>query len=163
MTGYDISGYGPWNADGSHVDDDAPTGAYGIQAVPPHTPGALTCGTCGRAWMEDITPAGRCPWEDVHGGWVPIVHLDGVDEGRAIVDALYNVDGVVAHGPTAESIAETVAYLSQWDYGDDDDTYPYEPWGSRDSVWHDVDGYTLSANLGLGYVSLYRRAGGMPS
>jgi len=42
------------------------TGAYGIQEIAPSTPGALICGTCGRAWAEDITPAGRCPWEDRH-------------------------------------------------------------------------------------------------
>lgn len=41
-------------------------GAYGIEAVDPSTPGAMVCGTCGRAWAEDITPAGRCPWEDQH-------------------------------------------------------------------------------------------------
>ncbi|AXH70193.1 hypothetical protein HOT74_gp82 [Microbacterium phage KaiHaiDragon] len=41
-------------------------GAFGIEAVDPSTPGALICGTCGRAWLEDITPAGRCPWEYDH-------------------------------------------------------------------------------------------------
>jgi len=42
------------------------TGAFGIEAVDPSTPGALVCGTCGKAWLEDITPAGRCPWEHEH-------------------------------------------------------------------------------------------------
>jgi hypothetical protein len=42
------------------------TGAYGIRSVSPSTDGAFICGTCGRAWLEDITPAGRCPWEDRH-------------------------------------------------------------------------------------------------
>ncbi|QGJ95231.1 hypothetical protein QDA11_gp11 [Microbacterium phage Jayden] len=42
------------------------TGAYGIEEVPRSTPGALICGSCGRAWTEDITPAGRCPWEAEH-------------------------------------------------------------------------------------------------
>lgn len=49
-------------------------GAYGIKAVSPLTPGAMICGSCGRAWLEDITPAGRCPWEDKHA------HSDGEDE-----------------------------------------------------------------------------------
>ncbi len=41
-------------------------GSYGIKSVPSDTPNALTCGRCGRSWLEDITPGGRCPWEDVH-------------------------------------------------------------------------------------------------
>lgn len=41
-------------------------GAYGIQQVTSGTPDAMTCGTCGRSWLEDITPAGRCPWEERH-------------------------------------------------------------------------------------------------
>jgi hypothetical protein len=41
-------------------------GAYDIGEVPPTTPGAIVCGTCGAAWLEDITPAGRCPWEHNH-------------------------------------------------------------------------------------------------
>jgi len=45
---------------------DTKPGAYGIEAVDPATPGSIICGTCGRAWVEDITPAGRCPWEDQH-------------------------------------------------------------------------------------------------
>jgi len=43
-------------------------GAYGIKAVPANTPGAMTCGHCGLSWAEDITPAGRCPWEYDHVG-----------------------------------------------------------------------------------------------
>jgi hypothetical protein len=46
-------------------------GSYGIEAIDPLTPGALICGSCGRAWAEDITPAGRCPWEIDHA------HSDG--------------------------------------------------------------------------------------
>jgi hypothetical protein len=41
-------------------------GLYGIRAVSLPAPGALTCGTCGRSWTDDITPAGRCPWEYEH-------------------------------------------------------------------------------------------------
>ena len=40
-------------------------GSYGIKTVKPNTPGAFTCGECGRSWMEE-TPSGRCPFEDVH-------------------------------------------------------------------------------------------------
>jgi hypothetical protein len=43
------------------------TGSYGIVAVDPATSDALVCGDCGRAWLQDITPAGRCPWEYLHG------------------------------------------------------------------------------------------------
>lgn len=52
--------------DGMEREDVGP-GAYGIVAVDSDTPGAITCGTCGRSWAEDITPAGRCPWEYEHG------------------------------------------------------------------------------------------------
>lgn len=43
-----------------------PPGAYGIHRASPTDPDALVCGTCGNAWKEDITPAGRCPWEHEH-------------------------------------------------------------------------------------------------
>lgn len=42
------------------------TGMYGIESVSEDTPGALTCAECGMSWAEDITPAGRCPWEHDH-------------------------------------------------------------------------------------------------
>lgn len=45
---------------------DVTPGAYGIPPVPASTPGALVCGACGRAWLRDITPASRCPWEHEH-------------------------------------------------------------------------------------------------
>jgi len=51
-------------------------GAYGIRQVPSSTPGAITCGSCGRSWTEDITPAGRCPWEAEHEPERPPVNLD---------------------------------------------------------------------------------------
>lgn len=47
-------------------DADVVAGPYGVRQVTPATPGAIVCGTCGRAWDRDITPAGRCPWEDEH-------------------------------------------------------------------------------------------------
>lgn len=55
-------------------------GAYGIEPVSPSTPGAMICGTCGRAWADDITPAGRCPWEDRHGDDTP-APAPGIESG----------------------------------------------------------------------------------
>lgn len=48
--------------------DTGEPGAYGIEEVPPQTPDALTCydPSCLRSWLDDITPAGRCPWEHLH-------------------------------------------------------------------------------------------------
>jgi hypothetical protein len=46
--------------------ENQPLGSFGIKAIDPKTPGALICGTCGRAWADDITPSGRCPWESLH-------------------------------------------------------------------------------------------------
>lgn len=37
-----------------------------VTQVDPTDPDALVCGECGRAWAEDVTPAGRCPWEHLH-------------------------------------------------------------------------------------------------
>lgn len=43
-----------------------------VQPCHPSTPGAATCGTCGRSW-DDATPtgwtpapSGRCPFEEFH-------------------------------------------------------------------------------------------------
>lgn len=41
-------------------------GAYGIKRVA-WSPSAIICLQCYRSWLEDITPAGRCPWEHIHG------------------------------------------------------------------------------------------------
>jgi hypothetical protein len=80
------------------------------------------------------------------------------DDGREVADKLFCVDGVVAHGITAESAREAVEYLSQWDYGDDDGELRDElPAGSNDAIiYADGGEYVLTANLGLGYVSLSR-------
>jgi hypothetical protein len=45
---------------------DGELGSYGIVPVLPDAAGALTCGECGQSWIQDITPAGRCPWEGDH-------------------------------------------------------------------------------------------------
>lgn len=40
-------------------------GMFGITRVEYRT-GCMTCGECYRHWADDITPAGRCPWEYQH-------------------------------------------------------------------------------------------------
>lgn len=43
----------------------ATKGMYGINRAE-YLPGRMICEECYRAWREDITPAGRCPWEHLH-------------------------------------------------------------------------------------------------
>lgn len=43
----------------------ATKGAYGI-ARTEYRDGDMICQECYRSWREDITPAGRCPWEHLH-------------------------------------------------------------------------------------------------
>lgn len=81
-----------------------------------------------------------------------IVFMQG-DEGRKVVDALTHTDGVVVHGATAASIAATVEYLAQWDYGEYHDLGSTSRAGSRDDRFQ-VDNYLLTWNTGLGYVGL---------
>jgi hypothetical protein len=40
-------------------------GMYGIRRTEYRT-GDMVCLTCYRSWREDVTPAGRCPWEYQH-------------------------------------------------------------------------------------------------
>lgn len=40
-------------------------GAYGISRTE-YRAGDMICLECYRSWREDITPAGRCPWEHAH-------------------------------------------------------------------------------------------------
>lgn len=40
-------------------------GAYGITRTE-YRSGDMICLECYRSWREDITPAGRCPWEYQH-------------------------------------------------------------------------------------------------
>lgn len=75
-------------------------GAYGIRQVRPDTPGAIICATCHRAWLEDITPSGRCPWEAEHNDGAelyepqrPVHHV----EAKVIF-----ADGTEAHVLVAE-------------------------------------------------------------
>lgn len=87
--------------------------------------------------------------------YVDIVFMQG-DEGCEVVDRLCRVEGVVAHGATDATIADAIEYLSQWDYGDDDNVRADLGAGSRDEIV-ERDGYVLTWNLGLGYVGLSRR------
>lgn len=43
----------------------ATTGAYGIRRTE-YRHGDIICQECYRSWREDVTPAGRCPWEYLH-------------------------------------------------------------------------------------------------
>lgn len=43
----------------------ATKGMYGIARVE-YREGCMTCQKCYRHWMEDITPASRCPWDHLH-------------------------------------------------------------------------------------------------
>jgi hypothetical protein len=88
--------------------------------------------------------------------YASVVFLDG-EEGRELVDMLTRTDGVVVHGATEETIATTATYLAQWDYADELDWWPAEPWGSSDHT-ATVGRYVLAWNVGLGYVSLTRVA-----
>lgn len=88
--------------------------------------------------------------------WVDIVFLSDED-GRELVDRLTRTEGSVVHGPTAETIAETVIHLSGWDFGDESEHSPDEdePWNAADPT-AEHGGYVLNWNVGLGYVGLSR-------
>lgn len=43
----------------------ATKGLFGISRVE-YRGDCVTCLECYRHWAEDITPAGRCPWEHLH-------------------------------------------------------------------------------------------------
>lgn len=86
--------------------------------------------------------------------YVRIVFLDG-DEGRDRTDELYNVEGVVNHGATAESITGAIGYLTGWDYADADDVHDERTAGANDDTWQEGE-YILTANSGLGYIGLER-------
>lgn len=97
--------------------------------------------------------------------YAEIVMIQG-EEGREYADRLFNVDGVVAHGATAESIEMIARELSNWDDGEMDGVTVYDSeevplaWTPDDKSWEeDWQGttYILSGNLGLGHVSLARK------
>jgi hypothetical protein len=88
-----------------------------------------------------------------------VVFIQG-EESDEPLDLLYSRDddsSIVYHGPTAESVAATFAYLKQWDYGEPTEEYDGDPQGSSDDVWvSDCGDYRMSAHLGLGYIGLER-------
>ena len=43
----------------------ATSGSFGIKRIE-YREDCMTCLECFRHWAEDITPAGRCPWEYQH-------------------------------------------------------------------------------------------------
>lgn len=84
------------------------------------------------------------------------------EEGREVVDKLCHVDGgVVAYGPTDQSITEAIAYLAQWDYGTESEHDIREDIGAgtHDTTVEEGE-YVLTWNLGLGYVGLMRKVEG---
>lgn len=85
-----------------------------------------------------------------------IVFMQG-DSAEGVLAALCNAEGVVVHGVTSESVAATVEYLRQWDYGDGDgDIRDDLGNGSNDEVIVVDDGYVISYNYGLTYIKLSR-------
>jgi hypothetical protein len=76
-----------------------------------------------------------------------IIYLQG-DEAAEALDILY-ADG----GPTAESIAATMAHLAQWDYGDAGEAHDVDP-DPYNSV-REGD-YLMSWHYGLTWISLDR-------
>lgn len=84
--------------------------------------------------------------------YVDIVFMQ---DGRDVVDRLTRTDGVVMRGATDATIGETIEYLAQWDYGDEDNVRDEMPTGTHDEVV-ERDGYILTWNAGLGYVGLLR-------
>lgn len=68
-------------------------GMNGIQEVDPDTMGATICGSCGRAWIEDLTPESVvCPWVFTHDDpedWddVPMYRLREWDDSTGEIHA----------------------------------------------------------------------------
>lgn len=86
--------------------------------------------------------------------YATVVFMQG-DEAYEVTDKLLNVEGVVMHGATEESVSEAIAYLSQWGMGEDMTWSESAPWGQQDHVW-EAEGYILTASRGGGFVSLNR-------
>lgn len=102
-------------------DDSSPIGAYGIREV---RDGLMECGTCGRRWAEDITPAGRCPWEHLHSEEEPALPYAGT-EGWSGSDASRDRARTdVSSGSAAERQSHIRAILSRS--------------GEEGATWHEI-------------------------
>lgn len=87
-----------------------------------------------------------------------IVFLSGDDYDQMVTELFPDLEPGWA-APIDTHVEEVTAYLAQWDYGDENggEITEFEPWGTSDDVFPVPDqGYTLSVNTGLGYVSLTR-------
>lgn len=94
--------------------------------------------------------------------YVNVIFIQDDEDG--IIDTLYNIDGIVIHGATEESIQAAGEYLAQWDFGEETDMAHTEegdnPAGSRDDEWNVTVGgidYVIAANAMLGYVGMTRQ------
>lgn len=90
--------------------------------------------------------------------WVEIVTVGqwGHDE---VIDILHNVEGVIWHGPDEASKEAAVAYLSQWDYGNESEHMnSFQSGEPRDEWEHgEVVGDTYLLCWADGMVGLYRK------
>lgn len=92
--------------------------------------------------------------------YAQIVFMDG-DEGREVVDSIERLDHPTAYGPTDRSVVEAVAYLVQWDMGEESehdvrDSSSAGPTDRDARVDHAGSTYVLSWNFLLGHVALER-------
>jgi hypothetical protein len=83
---------------------------------------------------------------------IPVVYLADED-GRALSDVLFNVEGVVAHGMTIESAHKVLDELLPW-MTPGMDTADSPGLGDADQWMVLEDRWLVSGNLGLGYVAL---------
>jgi hypothetical protein len=89
--------------------------------------------------------------------WHTIVYLQG-EEADEVFTMLYDIEGVVWHGPYDMTIDRTVEHLAKWDNGEESEHSPYteEPWGGEDYT-ETCGEYTLTWNTHCAYISLNRR------
>lgn len=82
-----------------------------------------------------------------------VVFLQG-EEAATIIDRLGRVDGVLYRGHTAETVAEAVEHLAQWDTGEGE-VRSSAAFGDSDLIEHGE--YTLTWSPRNDYIGLYRR------
>jgi hypothetical protein len=85
-------------------------GTYGIiQVDPATTPRLLTCAVCARSWAEDITPAGRCPWEHMHDDDEPDDEPATLTPGQIAADVMRRWNLERPQGMPAGQLADMLA------------------------------------------------------